>query len=228
MTARKPDYPHSDVPQWAAVDTYFAGLLAPLDGALSQALVANARAGMPAHEVSATQGKFLELLVKLTRAKDVLEIGTLGGFSTIWMARALPTNGRIVTIERNVEYAQVALQNLRVAGIAQKVDLRVGVAIDVLPSLQGPFDFIFVDADKPNNPAYLEWALKLSRPGTVIIADNVVRGGSVVNAASADPSVLGVRRFLGMMAATDRLDSTALQTVGEKGWDGFSISIVKA
>lgn len=225
---RQPDYPHPDVPRWAAVDAYFSGLLAPVDEVLGKVLEANAQAGMPAHDVSAVQGKFLALLARLAGAVNVLEIGTLGGFSTIWMAGALPAYGRITTIERDPGHARVARGNFRLAGVEEKIDLRVGAALDVLPTLQGPFDFVFIDADKPNNPAYLEWALKLARPGTVIVGDNVVRGGYVVDQHSADPSVVGVRRFMDMLAADGRLDSTALQTVGEKGWDGLSISIVRA
>ena len=224
---RKPDYPSEDAPKWAHVDHYFSSLLAPSDEALDSALAANAKAGLPTHDVSPVQGKLLALLVQLTRANSILEIGTLGGYSTIWMARALSADGKIVTIEKNAEHAKVAQDNLRNAGLDQKVDVRVGSALDILPQLQGPFDLVFIDADKPNNPAYLEWALGLSRPGTVIIGDNVVRGGAVVDGNSTDPNVQGVRRFLEMMASDDRLDSTALQTVGEKGWDGFSISVVR-
>jgi len=157
----------------------------------------------------------------------VLEIGTLGGYSTIWMAKALPVNGTIVTIENNPIYAEVAQHNIHLAGVAPKVDFRVGNATEILPTLQGHFDLIFIDADKHNNPTYLEWAMKLARAGTVIIADNIVRGGSVVDANNSDSSVQGVRRYLEMVAMDARLDSTALQTVGEKGWDGFSISIVQ-
>lgn len=224
---REPDYPNPDAAKWAAVDACFADLLAPSDEVLDHALAANAKAGLPAHDVSAVQGKFLALLVRLTGARRVLEIGTLGGYSTIWMARALPETGRITTIEHNPDHARVARDNFRVAQVAGKVQLHVGAAIDVLPSLQGPFDLVFIDADKPNNPVYLEWALKLARPGTVIVGDNVVRGGGILDKGGADPSVDGVRRFLESLAADPRLDSTALQTVGEKGWDGFSISIVK-
>lgn len=224
---RQPDYPSEDAPKWANVDQYFSSLLAPSDKTLDNALAANAKAGLPTHDVSPVQGKLLALLVQLTRATRILEIGTLGGYSTIWMARALPAEGKLVTIEKNPQHTKVAQDNLRNAGIDQKVDLRVGSALDILPQLQGPFDLVFIDADKPNNPAYLEWAIALSRPGTVIIGDNVVRGGAVVDGNSADPNVQGVRRFLEMMAADDRLDSTALQTVGEKGWDGFSLSVVR-
>lgn len=224
---RTPDYQHPDVAQWAAVDAYFGDLLAPQDEALQQALAANAVAGMPRHDVSAVQGKLLALLVQLTRATRVLEIGTLGGYSTIWMARALPQDGRIVTLEKHPGHAEVARANLQRAGVKDKVDLYVGSAADMLPTLQGPFDLVFIDADKPCNPVYLEWALKLSRPGTVIVGDNVVRGGAVVDSDSHDPNVQGVRCFLDLLAADNRLESTALQTVGEKGWDGFSLSIVK-
>ena len=225
---RQPDYEHADTPRWAAVDGYFSSLLAPQDEVLERVLAANADAGLPTHDVSAVQGKLLALLVKLTGARRLLEIGTLGGYSTIWMARALPADGRIVTLEKNPAYAQVAEGNFRLANVAHRVDLRVGSAADLLPQLQGPFDLIFIDADKPNNPSYLQWALQLARPGTVIIGDNVVRGGAVVDADSADPNVQGVRCFLAMAAAEPRLDSTAIQTVGEKGWDGFSISVVQA
>lgn len=225
---RTPDYPSADGPRWAAVDAYFSDLLAPQDNALRHALAANAAAGLPAHDVSAVQGKFLAILVQLTRARQVLEIGTLGGYSTIWMARALPAGGLVTSIEREPTRAKVAIANCTVAGCADKVEIRTGEASDVLCSLQGPFDLVFIDADKPNNPVYLEQVLKLVRPGSVIVGDNVVRGGAVVNDTSSDPNVLGVRRFTNMLSANPRLDSTALQTVGEKGWDGFTISIVTA
>lgn len=228
LNPRQPDYPSTDSLKWAAVDSYFSGLLAPMDGALAAVLENNRQAGLPAHDVSPVQGKFLALLVAMNRAARVLEIGTLGGYSTIWMARALPQGGTIVTIERSAGHAEVARRNIALAGLESKVDLRVGIAADVLAQLEGPFDLIFIDADKPNNPLYLDWALKLSRPGTVIIGDNVVRGGAVADAASADANVQGVRRFMDRLSSNPRLDSTAMQTVGEKGWDGFSMSIVKA
>lgn len=224
---RQADYPHTDAQQSAAVDSYFAALLAPSDAALEQTLAANAQAGMPAHDVSALQGKFLALLVRMTQARRVLEIGCLGGYSSIWMARALPPQGLLVSIENNASHARIAQANLERAGVADRVRLHTGAALEVLPSLQGPFDLVFIDADKPNNPHYLEWAISLSRPGTVIVGDNVVRGGAVVDPHSIDPSVKGVRQFLESMAVHPRLDSTALQTLGEKGWDGFSLSVVK-
>lgn len=223
---RTPDYPSTDTPKWAAVDAYFSVLLAPNDQILLDVLTANSVAGLPAHDVSAVQGKLLALFIKMTGARRVLEIGTLGGYSTIWMARALPQGGVITTIEREAAHAAVAEKNFQSAAITHKVDIRVGAAVDVLPTLEGPYDLIFIDADKPNNPTYLEWALKLARSGTVIVGDNVVRGGEVANKNSNDASVVGVRRFMDMLASEPNLDSTALQTVGEKGWDGFSVSVV--
>ncbi|APX68049.1 MULTISPECIES: O-methyltransferase [unclassified Brucella] len=225
---RVPDYPLADAQKWSAVDSYFADLLAPSDGDLEAALAANAAAGLPSHDVSATQGKMLALFIKMAKASRVLEIGTLGGYSTIWMARALPEDGRLVTIEANAHHAKVAQANIARAGLSDRVDLRVGAALDVLPSLEGPFDLIFIDADKPNNPNYLQWALRLAKPGTVIIGDNVVRGGAVADATSEDANVRGVREFLRMSAEEPRLSCTAIQTVGEKGWDGFTLAIVGA
>ncbi|MDR3434329.1 MAG: O-methyltransferase [Rouxiella aceris] len=224
---RIPDYPNPDIHQWAAVDDYFGRLLAPQDAAFEQILECNKKAQLPVHDVSAVQGKFLALLVQLTKASRVLEIGTLGGYSTAWMAKALPAEGIITTLEINPDHAKVARENWRNAQLDKQIDLHIGSALDILPTLNGPFDLVFIDADKPNNPRYLEWAIKLSRPGTLIIGDNVVRGGGVINSDSSDLSVKGVREFISMMAADPRLESTALQTVGEKGWDGFSISIVK-
>ena len=179
------------------------------------------------HDVSAVQGKFLALLVKLTSAKRVLEIGSHGGYSTIWMEREFQPEGCITSIELDPMRAKIAFENCKAAGCSDKVDIRVGAASEVLPELHAPFDLIFIDADKPNNPVYLEWALKLARPGSVIIGDNVVRGGAVIEKNSTDASVLGVRRFAEMLSKDERLDSTALQTVGEKGWDGFTLSVVK-
>jgi predicted O-methyltransferase YrrM len=224
---RKPDYPSADAERWNAVDSYFSGLLAPDDEGLRRALEANAQAGLPAHDVSALQGQMLALLVGITGARRVLEIGTLGGYSTIRLARALPPGGMVVSLEANAHHAAVARGNFAEAEVGERVDLRVGTALEVLPTLAGPFDLIFIDADKPNNPSYLRWALALSRPGSVIVGDNVVRGGAVADAASADPNVQGVRSFLEMIAAEPRLEATALQTVGEKGWDGFVLARVK-
>lgn len=228
---RIPDDPSADSTKWSKVDSYFSDLLAPEDELLKASLVENAKAGMPAHDVSASQGKMLALFIAMTGASRVLEIGTLGGYSTIWMARALSEGGRIVTIEANERHAAVAIANIERAGLSDKVDLHVGAALDVLPivesDMERPFDLIFIDADKPNNPNYLKWSLKLSRPGTVIIADNVVRGGAVADPESEDANVQGVRQFLAMVADDAHLEATAIQTVGEKGWDGFALIRVK-
>lgn len=225
---RTPDYPSHDHPQWRDVDAWFTRVLAPQSPALIAALQANARAQLPPHDVSAPQGKMLALLVMMTQARRILEIGTLGGYSTLWMAQALPEDGTITTLEYNPHHADVARENIARAGLSSRVQLHVGAALDLLPALSGPFDLIFIDADKPNNPHYLRWALRLSRPGTVIIGDNVVRGGAVADSNSTDPNVQGVRTFLHMMADDPRLEATAIQTVGEKGWDGFAMAVVKA
>lgn len=224
---RVPDYPSADSTHWSAVDDYFSGLLAPSDAHLRAALIENNACGLPAHDVSATQGKMLALFARMVGAKRILEIGTLGAYSTIWMARALPADGKIVTIEFNEKHAAVARKNINRAGLDDVIDLHVGSALDVLPMLTAPFDMIFIDADKPNNPNYIRWALKLSRPGTVIIGDNVVRGGAVSDPTSDDANVKGVREFLEIIANEPRLDATAIQTVGEKGWDGFCLAIVR-
>jgi predicted O-methyltransferase YrrM len=217
--------------KWAAVDKYFGDLLAPADVLLAAAAANNRKAKLPAIDVSPLQGQFLQLLVRMTQATRVLEIGTLGGYSTICMARALPKDGRVVTLEYEPRHAEVARANLRNAGLLKLVDIRVGRALDSLPMLHhekaGPFDFVFIDADKENNPQYLEWAIKLSRPGTTIFVDNVVRDGEVANAKSKDPDILGTRRMTEMMAAHPRLTATALQNVGVKGYDGFAIAVVK-
>ncbi|MBI6152881.1 O-methyltransferase [Serratia surfactantfaciens] len=214
--------------QWSQVDRYIADSLVEQDDALLQALAANAAAGLPAHDVAPNQGKLLQLFARMINAKRILEIGTLGGYSTIWLARALPADGTLVTLEADENHAAIARQNIARAGLAGQVELRVGPALAHLPALQAlaPFDLIFIDADKPSNPDYLRWALKLARPGTVIIGDNVVRDGAVTDAASTDARVQGVREFFTMMAAEPRLSATALQTVGSKGWDGFSLAIV--
>ncbi|HFK7185294.1 O-methyltransferase [Serratia odorifera] len=225
---RVADYPLADAEKWAGVDAYFSALLAPDDDVLQAALAANAAAGLPAHDVSATQGKMLALFTRMLRAARILEIGTLGGYSTIWMARALQPDGRITTLEANPQHAQVASSNIANAGLSGCVDIHIGAALAILPTLTGPFDLIFIDADKKNNPQYLQAAISLSRPGTVIIADNIVRGGAVIDAQSEDANVQGVRECLQMLADHPQLDATALQTVGEKGWDGFAMAVVNA
>jgi len=195
---------------------------------LDAALAAGAAAGLPPHGVSPLQGRLLELLARLHGASSILELGTLGGYSTIWLARALPEGGRLVTLEANPHYAELARANVARAGLAEVVDVRVGPALETLPTLAGPFDLVFIDADKRSNPEYLEWALRLTRAGSLIVADNVVRGGAVADAQSDDPSVVGVRRFLDLVAAEPRLSATVIQTVGEKGHDGFALALVTA
>jgi predicted O-methyltransferase YrrM len=215
---------------WAQVDSYFGDLLAPEDKALAPILDSNREAGLPSIDVPALLGKFLELMVRISGARSVLEIGTLGGYSTIWLARALPAGGRVVTLEIDRKHAEIARANLKGAGVVDRVEIRVGKAIDTLREIQKSgadlFDLIFIDADKKSLPEYLEWSLKLSHPGTVIIADNVVRDGKVIQADSTDPDIQGVRRFAEMMAAEPRLCATAIPTVGARGYDGFSAAVV--
>lgn len=216
--------------QWTAVDQFIKDLLLPPDAALDAALQANAAAGLPAIDVAPNQGMLLHLLARLQGARRILEIGTLGGYSTIWLARALPAGGRLITLEADPRHAAVAEANVARAGLAGVVEIRLGRALDSLSQLaaegRGPFDLIFIDADKPAYPEYLTWALRLSRPGSLIIADNVVRGGAVIDPESSDPNVQGARRFLQRLAAEPRLSATALQTVGSKGYDGLAIALV--
>ncbi|MFF7355721.1 MULTISPECIES: O-methyltransferase [Streptomyces] len=215
---------------WTAVDDYFNDLLVKEDDALLAAAENSDAAGLPAIQVAPNQGKLLHLLARLRGARRILEIGTLGGYSTIWLARALPEDGRLVTLESDPDYAPVAAANIARAGLDHLVDIRVGKAQDSLPVLEaeeaGPFDLVFIDADKPANPEYLQWALKLTRPGSVIVGDNVVRDGAVTDAASDDPRVQGVRRFTELIAEHPRLTATTLQTVGSKGYDGFTLALV--
>ncbi len=213
---------------WTSVDAYFADLLAPTDPQLDAAIEANRAANLPAIDVSPLQGKFLQVLVQILQPKRVLEIGLLGGYSTMWMARGLPEGGRIVSLEYEPRHAEIARQNLANAGLIDRVEIRVGAALDSLPGLQSlaPFDLVFIDADKPNNPNYLDWALKLSRPGTVILVDNVVRQGKIADPDSMDPDVVGTRRMFERMAAEPRLSSVAMQSVGSKGHDGFAMAVL--
>jgi predicted O-methyltransferase YrrM len=215
---------------WTAVDQYLTENLISNEPALQSALKANAAAGLPVIDVAPNQGKLLYLLARLQGAKRILEIGTLGGYSTIWLARALPPDGTIITLEFEPRHAKVATANLKNANLACSVEVRQGPALESLAKLHAenvpPFDFIFIDADKNNYPGYLEWSLRLSRPGTVIIGDNIVRDGAVIDPQSPDARVQGVRRFLEMMGKDPRLSATALQTVGAKGYDGFSLAIV--
>ncbi|MBL5882342.1 O-methyltransferase [Lelliottia aquatilis] len=215
---------------WSAVDNYMISSLIPQDAVLQQVLENNKRAGLPEHDVAANQGQLLALFVQMTQAKRILEIGTLGAYSTIWMARALPPDGKIITLEADPVHAEIARQNIHLAGLQRKIELIEGPGLQSLKDFGDipPFDLIFIDADKPNNPGYLEWALRYSRPGTVIIGDNVVRDGEVINDQSNDDRVQGVRRFIEMTGDNPRLTATALQTVGTKGWDGFTLAIVNS
>jgi predicted O-methyltransferase YrrM len=216
--------------QWTAVEQYFSKSLLLDDPILESALAVSEQAGLPAINVSPTQGKFLQMLAQILGARAILEIGTLGGYSTIWLARGLTAGGRILTLELAPNHAAVAQRNLAAAGLQDVVEVRVGNALEILPRLsaerRGPFDLIFIDADKQNIPSYFEWALKLSRPGTVIIVDNVVRDGAVIEVDSSDQSVQGVRRFIEQVAAERRVTATAIQTVGIKGYDGFAVALV--
>lgn len=216
--------------QWSNVDNYLIENLIPKDDILEQVLANNQRAGLPAFDVAANQGQLLALFVRMTGAKRILEIGTLGGYSTIWMARELPTDGELLTLEADAHHASIARQNLQLAGVAERVKLIEGPALNSLEQLgeHPPFDLIFIDADKPSNPAYLRWALRYSRPGTLIIGDNVVRDGEVTNPQSDDERVQGVRTFIEMLGEDPRLTATAIQTVGVKGWDGFTLAWVNA
>jgi predicted O-methyltransferase YrrM len=211
---------------WSQVDHYLGEALVPVDPALDAALAASKAAGLPEIAVAPNQGKLLNLLARLAGARSILEIGTLGGYSTIWLARALPADGRLITLEADPKHAEVARANIAAAGFADVVDVRLGKALDMLPSVEGPFDLVFIDADKPNTPHYFEWALRLSRLGTVIIVDNVIRSGAVADASNTDPAILGVRKLHELIAAEPRVDATALQTVGVKGYDGFTLALV--
>jgi len=216
---------------WSAVDDWLKDALVGRDGALEAALAANEAAGLPAIDVSPLQGKLINLLVRIAGARNALEIGALGGYSTIWIARALKPGGRLVTLEADDRHASVARANVERAGLSDKVDIRVGPALDTLPKIEAerlaPFDFVFIDADKENNANYLAWALRLSRSGTTIVVDNVVREGRILDAGSRDPDVVGVRSMFEAMTKEPRLAATAIQTVGAKGWDGFALAVVR-
>jgi predicted O-methyltransferase YrrM len=218
--------------QWTAVDRYITDLFLESDPALEAALASSAAAGLPAISVSPTQGKMLHLLARVQGARNILELGTLGGYSTIWLARALPAGGRLISLEVDAKHAEVAHANLARAGLANAVEIRLGRALDTLPQLaaasRGPFDLIFIDADKPGYSDYLPWCLKLARRGTLIIADNVVRKGEVADPASTDANVQGIRRFNQVLAAEKRVTTTVIQTVGSKGYDGLAFILVIA
>jgi len=215
---------------WEAVEHYFDKVLVAQDSALEDALATAAAEKLPAIQVSSGQGKLLHLLARILGARKILEIGTLGGYSTIWMARALPEGGRLITLEAEPKHADVARKNFARAGVENKVELRMGKALDTLPQIAaegvGPFDLFFIDANKSNMPEYFEWSLKLARKGSVIIADNVVRGGAVLEADSKDADIQGVRRFLEIVGKEKRVSGTALQTVSTKSYDGFAMVVV--
>ncbi len=215
---------------WTSVDQYINGLFTPSDPVLDAALEASAAAGLPSIQVSPSQGKLLHLFARMQGASNILEIGTLGGYSTIWMARALPPGGKLLTLEADAKHAAVARANFARAGLTGVIELRFGPALDTLPQLAtadlGPFDLIFIDANKSTMAEYFEWALKLSRRGCVIIADNVIRHGGVIDAESRDPDIVGVRRFNERLATESRVSATEIQTVGSKGYDGFALAVV--
>ena len=215
---------------WTAVDKYITDLLMPCDAALDAALQASSAAGLPSIQVTPVQGKLLHLLARACGARQILEIGTLGGYSTIWLARALPTGGRVITLEADPKHAEVARANFARAGVASMIELRLGPALETLPKLAaeggGPFDLIFIDANKSSMSEYFVWALKLSRADTVIIADNVIRDGRVLDAASGNPDIQGVRRFNERLSSEKRVSATEIQTVGSKGYDGFALAVV--
>lgn len=213
---------------WLEVDRYLDGVIVrPAD--VFEAITARCdEAGLPAIAVSPSQGKLLHVLARMVQARNILEIGTLGGYSTVWLATAMESDGRLITLEYDERHADVARRNIAMAGLADRVEIRVGAALDTLPDVagRGPFDMVFIDADKPNNKAYIEWALKLSRPGGVIVLDNVIRDGEVIEPTSDDPRVISTRAALELFGNDPRLVSTAVQTVGAKGWDGFAIAWV--
>jgi predicted O-methyltransferase YrrM len=216
--------------QWSDVDRYINDLLIPPDGALDGALEASVAAGLPATAVAPNQGKLLHLMARMLHARSILEIGTLGGYSTIWLGRAIAPGGRLITLEFDPKHAAVATENIARAGLSDVVELRVGRAIDSLPQLErdgfGSFDLVFIDADKESIPEYFEWALRLTHVGSLIVVDNVIRGGAVVDAESVDAKVQGVRRFNEMLARETRVSATTIQTVGSKGYDGLTFVLV--
>lgn len=217
---------------WRAVDDYFNGELIPADPVLDAAVRLSAAEGLPDIAVAPNQGRLLNLIARIHGARRILEVGTLGGYSAIWLARALPEDGRLISMELDPHHAEVARTNIKSAGLSDKVQVRVGRAAESLAALAEenpePFDLVFIDADKPSNPEYLAWALRMSRPGTVIVVDNVVRGGEVADPASTNPAVQGTRKLVDVVAAEPRLDATAIQTVGVKGYDGLLFAIVKS
>jgi predicted O-methyltransferase YrrM len=229
MTALEPNAPIADAQsdRWTEVDRFFSDALIAPDPVLESALESSRAAGLPAINVSPNQGKLLEILARILNARSILEIGTLGAYSTIWLARGMQAGGRLITLEADPAHAAVARANIARAGLQSVVELRLGSASDTLPQIsgerRGPFDLIFIDADKRNIPSYFEWAIRLSRPGSIIVVDNVVRDGRVIDSKSDDPDIQGVRRFIEMLGANATVSGTAIQTVGIKGYDGFAI-----
>ncbi len=221
-----------DQEHWNSVERYTAGLLAMADPPLREAVADSAKAGLPAIQVSPVEGKMLMIWAQAVGAKRILEIGTLGGYSAIWLARALPKGGKLITLEAEAKHAEVARANIARAGLADKVDIRLGLAIESLPKLAaengGPFDFTFVDADKEHTWDYFDWAVKMSRRGSLIAIDNVIRHGALVNGDSTDVDVRGMRRFCEMVAKDKRVNASVIQTVGSKGYDGFALAVVLA
>ncbi|AWP30824.1 methyltransferase [Paenibacillus sp. Cedars] len=221
----------NDVTTWGKVDDYVTERLIPYDEVLEQVLLANREAGLPEIDVSPAQGKLLNVIARIKGAKRILEIGTLGGYSTIWMARAIGPEGKLISLELDPFHAQVAKSNVALAGLEDRVEIRVGDALVQLEQLAKekaePFDLVFIDADKPSNPNYMKWALQFSRPGTVVISDNVIRDGEVIDHHSTDPRVQGIRKFMDMLSGEPAISGTAIQTVGSKGYDGFYIGIVQ-
>ncbi|MGB3440056.1 MAG: O-methyltransferase [Actinophytocola sp.] len=215
---------------WTEVDDYIAGLVIGDDPALDGALEASDKAGLPQIAVSPSHGKLLHLIARIHGARKILEIGTLAGYSTIWLARALPPDGKLITLEYDARHAEVATANIAGAGLADRVEVRVGAALDTLPTIaeEAPFDLFFIDADKVNNPKYVRWAIDNSRPGSVIIVDNVVRNGLVVDATSTDPAIVGTRELGSLLANEPRVSATMVQTVGDKGYDGFALVLVES
>ena len=215
---------------WTAVDNYIADLFIQQDFALQAALDSSAAAGLPTINVSPAQGKLLHLLARVQGARKILELGTLGGYSTIWLARALPPDGRLISLEVDPKRAEIARANIARAELANMVEIKVGRAADSMQKLlaegRGPFDLIFIDADKPSYAEYLQWSLKLSRPGTLILADNVIRKGAVADPASTDENVRGIRKFNEVLAAETRVTTSVIQTVGSKGYDGLALILV--
>ncbi len=217
----------TDDPRWTRVDDYVTRLLVRHDPALDAAIANSEAAKLPAIAVSPMQGAFIHGLARATKPRAILEIGTLGGYSTIWLARALEPGGRLITLEYERAHAEVARRNIDKAGVGGLVEIQVGKALESLPLLAGPFDFVFIDADKPSTTEYFQWAVKLSRSGSIILVDNVVRGGGIADPSNADEGVVGMRRFLEAMSREPRVSGTVIQTVGAKGYDGFALAVVK-